>query len=202
MKSRKLCRARHGSIRCALCVLWRRKDQLGSLATVGSKSSSNRFCFRDCQPCAVLRYVQFKQRQPAVAKLDAGNAKHSPTTRRVADVAERVSRLEEYERWRSPIKVDFEAILERDAWEGYWLLWHKVNADLANTKMLLILYAVNYRRIRTQIVGSPIYLRLVWFDIVGKNDTPPLLLKGESHQANSRKEFRGREGSAIAALDG
>lgn len=59
-----------------------------------------------------------------------GNAKHSPTRRRVADVADRVSRLEEYERWRSPIKVDFETILERDAWERYWLLWKEVNAEL------------------------------------------------------------------------
>lgn len=59
-----------------------------------------------------------------------GNAKHSPTRRRVADVADRVSRLEEYERWRSPIKVDFEAILERDAWERYWSLWENVNCEM------------------------------------------------------------------------
>ena len=59
-----------------------------------------------------------------------GNAKHSPTRRRVADVADRVCHLEEYERWRSPVKVDFEAILGRDAWERYWLLWEEVNAEL------------------------------------------------------------------------
>ena len=59
-----------------------------------------------------------------------GNARHSPTTRCVADVAGKVSRLEEYERWRSPVKVDFEAILGRDAWERYWLLWEEVNAEL------------------------------------------------------------------------
>ena len=59
-----------------------------------------------------------------------GNARHSPTTRHVADVAERVSRLEEYERWRSPVKVDFERILGHDAWEQYWVLWKDVNAEL------------------------------------------------------------------------
>ena len=59
-----------------------------------------------------------------------GGARHSPTTRRVADVAGKVSRLEEYERWRSPVKVDFEAILGRDAWEHYWSLWEGVNGEL------------------------------------------------------------------------
>jgi hypothetical protein len=59
-----------------------------------------------------------------------GKAKHSPASRGVADVAERVFRLEDYEQWRSPVKVDFEAVLEREVWERYWLLWKEVNAEL------------------------------------------------------------------------
>jgi hypothetical protein len=59
-----------------------------------------------------------------------GHARHSPTTRGVADVAGKVVRLEAYEQWRSPVKVDFEEIVGRDAWDSYWSLWENVNAEL------------------------------------------------------------------------
>jgi hypothetical protein len=59
-------------------------------------------------------------------------AKHSPTKRGVADVAERMARLEAYEVWRTPIKIDFEVVLGKEQWEAYWKLWEAVNADLRN----------------------------------------------------------------------
>lgn len=59
-----------------------------------------------------------------------GSAKHSPTGRGIANVAARVSRLEAYEGWRSPVKVDFEAILGGDVWNEYWRLWEGVNNEL------------------------------------------------------------------------
>ena len=40
-----------------MCVLRRCNDRMGPFATAGSKSASNRLHLRDCQPCAVLRYV-------------------------------------------------------------------------------------------------------------------------------------------------
>ena len=48
------------------------------------------------------------------------SARLSPTGRGLADVADRVLRLEAYERWRSPKRVDFEAILGSRTWEDYW----------------------------------------------------------------------------------
>jgi hypothetical protein len=57
-------------------------------------------------------------------------AKHSPTGRALANVAERVSRLDAYEQWRLPTKIDFELILGREDWESYWSLWEKVIAEM------------------------------------------------------------------------
>jgi hypothetical protein len=57
-------------------------------------------------------------------------AKHSPTKRKVANLSERIARLEAYERWRAPTKIDFEAVLGPDEWERYWQLWEAVNAEL------------------------------------------------------------------------
>ena len=54
----------------------------------------------------------------------------SPSARGIADVATRITRLDNYERWRSPTIIDFEEVLGRDAWEQYWLLWEKINAEL------------------------------------------------------------------------
>jgi hypothetical protein len=57
-------------------------------------------------------------------------AKHSPTKRGVMDLVIRMERLEAYERWRSPIVIDFEAVLGTEQWAAYWKLWEAVNADL------------------------------------------------------------------------
>lgn len=50
----------------------------------------------------------------------------SPTGRRVDGVAERIARLEAYEGWRSPTKIDFEAAVGREEWEQYWSLWESL----------------------------------------------------------------------------
>lgn len=58
-------------------------------------------------------------------------AKHSPTARGKPDVAERIARLEAYERWRPPTRIDdFDAILGKEEWAAYWQAWEKINADL------------------------------------------------------------------------
>jgi hypothetical protein len=58
------------------------------------------------------------------------NARLSPTGRKVANVADRIARLETYEKWRPPTSVDFEAILGREDWEKYWAMWKAVNETL------------------------------------------------------------------------
>jgi hypothetical protein len=60
----------------------------------------------------------------------SSKAKWSPTRRGVANVLERISRLEEYERWRPATRIDFGAILALDEWERYWSLCEKVNEEL------------------------------------------------------------------------
>jgi hypothetical protein len=57
-------------------------------------------------------------------------AKHSPTKREIPDLAAKMARLEAYEQWRQPTKIDFEGILGTDAWAQYWSLWEAVNGEL------------------------------------------------------------------------
>jgi hypothetical protein len=58
------------------------------------------------------------------------SANLSPTGRRLAGVPDRVARLEAYERWRPPRKIDFESILGKQVWEQYWSLCENVIAEL------------------------------------------------------------------------
>ena len=59
-----------------------------------------------------------------------GKAKLSPTGRSLSNIADRVSRLEAYERWRAPTKVDFDSIIAPDAWKHYWALCESVIEDM------------------------------------------------------------------------
>ena len=47
-------------------------------------------------------------------------AKWSPGGRGIPDLQERIERLEEFEGWRRPTRVDFEGILGHEEWEAYW----------------------------------------------------------------------------------
>ena len=57
-------------------------------------------------------------------------AKSSPSGRDLADVAERMARLEAYEKWRTPTRVDFESLIGRDEWERYWSLVEAVIEEM------------------------------------------------------------------------
>jgi hypothetical protein len=65
-----------------------------------------------------------------------GTARLSPTGRGLAGVAERIEKLEMYERWRTPIQVDFEAVLGRDGWEHYWSLCEGVIGQLRECQQI------------------------------------------------------------------
>ncbi|HEV3417236.1 MAG TPA: HNH endonuclease [Pirellulales bacterium] len=58
------------------------------------------------------------------------SAKLSPTGRGLANVTDRISRLEAYEQWLAPTHVDFEALIGREAWEHYWSLCEAVIAEM------------------------------------------------------------------------
>lgn len=53
-------------------------------------------------------------------------ARLSPTGRGFGGLAERIARLEVYEQWRSPIRVDFRSVLGEEEWERYWSLCEAV----------------------------------------------------------------------------
>jgi len=57
-------------------------------------------------------------------------ARHSPKRRGIVDLAERMDRLEAYERWRAPTLIDFQAVLGKEQWDAYWKLWEAINVDL------------------------------------------------------------------------
>jgi hypothetical protein len=57
-------------------------------------------------------------------------ARLSPTGRSLSGLPDRIARLETYERWRVPTRVDFESILGRKGWEQYWGLCEAVIEQL------------------------------------------------------------------------
>lgn len=50
----------------------------------------------------------------------SSNARLSPTTRGIANLQQRIERLEQYVRWREPRVMDFESILGKELWAEYW----------------------------------------------------------------------------------
>jgi len=48
------------------------------------------------------------------------SARLSPRTRGVEGLEERAARLEDFERWGSPTRVDFEALVGAELWEQHW----------------------------------------------------------------------------------
>jgi hypothetical protein len=65
-----------------------------------------------------------------------GSAKRSPTGRAIADVKERIRRLDAFQTWRPPTKVNFEEILGREDWNHYWSLWDKLNTALDEAQVV------------------------------------------------------------------
>lgn len=57
-------------------------------------------------------------------------AKLSPTGRGLVNVAERVGRLDAFEKWRPPIRIDFASVLGQEDWENYWSMCEKVMDEL------------------------------------------------------------------------
>ena len=65
-----------------------------------------------------------------------GGAENSPTVRQVADLSERIARIEAYEAWRPPTHVDFEAVLGKEAWDHYWSLWDDLGRALHDAQVV------------------------------------------------------------------
>jgi hypothetical protein len=88
------------------------------------------------------------------------NAPRSPAGRGIAEIPLRISRLADYEKWRSPTRVDFESVIGKAAWEEYWSFWDSIITELRRHQQVADV-------IRSKIVDS---LR---HDVSSPNDTTP-----------------------------
>ena len=48
-----------------------------------------------------------------------GSARHSPSSRGISDIQERIARLEAYEAWGKPVKIDYKALAGKDSWQKH-----------------------------------------------------------------------------------
>ena len=48
------------------------------------------------------------------------NAKLSPFSRKIPDLDDRCAKIEAYENWGKPLKVDIEAVVGKEKWEEHW----------------------------------------------------------------------------------
>ncbi|MCC6176234.1 MAG: HNH endonuclease [Chloroflexi bacterium] len=55
-----------------------------------------------------------------------GNANLSPKSRGVPDLDDRIARLQAYEQWRQPRKIDFAAVVGPDLWQRHRENWRSV----------------------------------------------------------------------------
>ena len=63
-------------------------------------------------------------------------AKLSPTARGIKDVSERIKRLEAYEKWNIPTKMDFEAVVGKEDWSQHWQNWERVQSLMRQSQEL------------------------------------------------------------------
>ena len=63
-------------------------------------------------------------------------AKLSPKTKGVNDIKIRMERLEFYEQWGIPTKVDFESIVGKERWEKHWANWEIVQSTMREAQAL------------------------------------------------------------------
>jgi hypothetical protein len=83
-----------------------------------------------CQPCNSSKgNSNWKQWM-------TGDARLCPKARNVADVDERIARLEVYERWRAPTFVDFAEIAGVETYAAYWRELDRIIAELEHSQAL------------------------------------------------------------------
>jgi 5-methylcytosine-specific restriction endonuclease McrA len=65
-----------------------------------------------------------------------GTARLSPKTRGIPDLTERVKRLQDYENWRKPRKIDFAAVAGAEMWQRHRQNWREVLELLKKSQAL------------------------------------------------------------------
>jgi len=57
-----------------------------------------------------------------------GTAKQCPKVRQVPDLDKKIKRLEAFEKWRAPIKVNMEAAIPGELWKAHWKNLEKLHS--------------------------------------------------------------------------
>jgi hypothetical protein len=58
------------------------------------------------------------------------SGKHTPARRGVADLHLRIERLDAYERWKSPTRIDFDSVAPPQEWKAYWEMRAQINEEM------------------------------------------------------------------------
>lgn len=64
------------------------------------------------------------------------SAKLSPTARGIKDLAKRIRRLDAYEKWNVPTKIDFETVVGNETWSQHWQNWERVQSLMRESQKL------------------------------------------------------------------
>lgn len=64
------------------------------------------------------------------------DAASSPKTRRIADLEDRIRKLESYEAWKPPTKLDFESIVGSETWKQHWDNCERLHALMKESQVL------------------------------------------------------------------
>jgi len=67
-----------------------------------------------------------------------GRAKQSPKSRKIQGLDKRISRLEDYEKWRNVHHIDFEKIVPKDIWSRYQESKERLHALMKESQKLAI----------------------------------------------------------------
>lgn len=62
-------------------------------------------------------------------------ARLSPNSRGVADIEQRMERLEAFERWATPTKTDFAAVVDPEVWKQHWENYEIVVAAMKRSEL-------------------------------------------------------------------
>ena len=60
----------------------------------------------------------------------------SPKTKNIPDLQDRIERLESYENWGTPTKMDFESIVSKEIWLEHWNNWEQVQEIMRESQVL------------------------------------------------------------------
>jgi len=88
-------------------------------------------------------------------------ANHSPTKLKLPDIDVRIARLEAYEKWRTPIRIDYEAVLGKESWDRHMKHLENIIAIMAKAETSALLLRVQIQE-NLQRGGEPFVPALPW----------------------------------------